>query len=373
MSGGAVFVVDSDGEGAARVGGHLEGLGFEPVLLGGADACLKELARREPLAILVSLQLGSARGDECCQRIKENYAWRHLPIIVMTQTGQAHELMYCWRAAASDFLRRPLTRESLAPKLEVLQRAAARPAVDRSLAGRRVLLLETSRFYRNAIGGNLEHAGLQVIYAEEPAAALDLAEEHADQLDACLVGMPSLSNALEVATGLGAAAPRAAGKLLLLSGKPPIDEAVQAKVRALTGSSALDKRDLPFDLVLSKIFSHLKPPHLLELRSAERMPYFTVVEFSTDGQRWGCGFSYDVSTGGIFIRTLNPVAAGQQVTLNMDFLGQPERSQGVVAWANPFDPRVTFTSPVGMGVRLTRAGPQLASQIEGLRASLHAP
>lgn len=368
MSREVVFVVDSDARAAAGVADHLATLGFEPKVLEGTEACLSALAQREPLALLVSLQLEGGSGHECCQRIKENYAWRHLPIIVMTQTGQAHELMYCWRAAASDFLPRPITAEKLAPKLKVVS-DAARPAADPSLTGRWVLLLETSRFYRNAIAGNLEHAGLHVVVADEPAAAIDLAEEHADKLDACLIGLPSISGALELCESLRKAAPRAAGKMLVLSPKAVVEEDLQKKVRALTGCDPLNKRELPFDLVLSKIFSHLKPANVLELRSSERMPYFSVVEFSADGKSWGCGFSYDVSLGGIFIRTLTPVPSGQQVTLRMDFVGQTVISKGVVAWANPFQPRVTYTSPVGMGVRLTEAGARLAEQIAGLRAS----
>lgn len=369
MSGRVVFVVDSDAGAAANVAEQLGTLGFESLVLDGTDACLTALSRQEPLAILVSLQLSDGGGHECCRRIKENYAWRHLPIIVLTQTGQAHELMYCWRAAASDFLKRPVSPARLARKLEVIRMAAAARDADPGLTGRKVLLLETSRFYRNAIGGNLEHAGLHVIYAEEPDEALELAKEHADQLDACLVGLPSLPTALEVVVALKGLAPRAAGRVLVLSGKAQVDETLHAKVMRLTGSATLDKRDLPFDLVLSRVFSQLKPANVLELRSSERMPFFTVVEFSTDGQEWGCGFSYDVSVGGIFVRTLNPLPTGQKVTLRMDFVGQAESSTGVVAWANPFTPRATFTSPVGMGIRLIQPGVQLASQIAGLRAS----
>ena len=42
-------------------------------------------------------------------------------------------------------------------------------------------------------------------------------------------------------------------------------------------------------------------------------------------------------------------------------------STGVVAWSNPFQPRITFASPLGMGVRLTDAASQLSSQIQGLK------
>jgi CheY-like chemotaxis protein len=364
-----VFVVDSSRRDAELTATQVKALGLEPLVFHSADDCLSALATREPLALLVSLQLEPERGDVCCQRIKENYAWRHLPIIIITQTEQAHELMYCWRAAANDFLRRPVTQEKLSPKLAVIRDSAARRDEDKDkrFAGCWVLLLETSRFYRNVIGSNLEHAGLHVLYSEEPEEALELAEEHRDKLDGYLVGLPSLPNALEVGTALSQVNPRAKTPMLLLSPGPKVDEALQAKVIELTGSSPLNKRDLPFDLVLSKILSRLKPTNVMELRSCERVPFFSVVEFSNDGREWGCGFSYDVSAGGIFIRTLTPLAAGQPVTLRMDFVGQSAVSKGVIAWANPFRPRVTFASPVGMGVRLTQMAPQLSEQITGLQ------
>lgn len=363
---GVVFVVDSNAHDAALLAGQLETLGFEAAVFGSADACLAGLAQREPMALLVSLQLAGSRGDECCLRIKENFAWRHLPIIVITQTDQAHELMYCWRAAATDFLRRPVSIDRLKPKLKVIRDLAAVPPGDRSFVGRWVVLLETSRFYRNAIGGNLEHAGLHVLYAEEPDEAIELLDAHDGPVDACLIGLPSIAGGLAFAQTLAVRAqpPRS---LLILSPGADVDAALNAKVAALTTTGVLNKRDLPFDLVLSRIFNHLKPANVLELRSCERVPYFAVVEFSTDGDRWGSGFSYDVSTGGLFIRTLTPPATGKRVTLRMDFVGQSAISTGVVAWANPFQPRVTFASPVGMGVRLTEPARQLSSQILGLR------
>lgn len=366
MGSGVVFVVDSNAEEAARLAGHVETLGFEAAVFAGTNACLAGLAQREPVALLVSLQLADGRGDECCLRIKENFTWRHLPIIVLTQTEQAHELMYCWRAAATDFLRRPVSIERLKPKLEVIRALAARPEGDRVLAGRWVLLLESSRFYRNTIGGNLEHAGLHVLYAEDTDEALELLDDHGGPIDAALIGLPSLENAVAFAATLAGrrAPPRA---VLVLSSAAKVDPALNGKVALLTSQGVVNKRELPFDLVLSRIFSHLKPANVLELRASERMPYFSVVEFSTDDVQWSSGFSYDVSTGGIFVRTLTPPPTGKRVTLKMDFVGQTAISTGVVAWSNPFQPRITFASPVGMGVRLTDAASQLSSQIQGLK------
>jgi uncharacterized protein (TIGR02266 family) len=142
---------------------------------------------------------------------------------------------------------------------------------------------------------------------------------------------------------------------------------VERRALALTGTAVLDKRELPFEVILGRVYRLLKHP-AFELRTEERKPFFSVVEFSKDDQQWCTGFSYDVSSGGIFVRTLTPMPPLTQVQVRLRFLGQQNSgvSRGVVAWANPFRPRSSFAAPVGMGIRLVETSLDFQRQIEGL-------
>lgn len=364
-----VFVVDDsprEGDETAKV---VAAVGFDPVALTSGDACLDELAKGAlPLAVLVRLELGGMRGDECCRRIKENQAWRAVGVVILTAGERPHEVMSCWRAAADDFLLLPPSAERLGPKLSMLAAAAkADQAAPRPLAGKSMLVAEPSRLYRNQIGANLEQAGMRVLYASEGEEALDVALENADALDACLLDtvLPGVDGA--TIAGRLRESRFGAKPIMLMSGAEAINPQAQEAARRLTGSGVLDKRTLPFEHLLSRVHDTLHP-HLAQLRSSERTPFFSVVDFSEDGVAWSSGFTYDLSAGGLFIRTLTPAAAGAALRVRVRTAGEraAAESAGVVAWSNPYWPRSSFAAAVGMGVHLTRLAPFLASQVARL-------
>ncbi len=368
-----VFIVSARPAEVAASTQVVRGLGYEPVAFDSATACLDALRETEPLAVLVDFDSAPIRGDECCRRIKEDFDWRRTPVLMLTDGGQAHEVMYCWRAAADDFVVRPATAERLGPKLAVLRDGQAVADRERQRTGASCLLVEPGRFIRKLLGGSLEQAGIQVLYASEGAEALDLLEEHGS-LDAAVVDLAIQDmDGVELLSRLRGEGAQQRPRLLAISSKehPP---AVRERVRELTGEEPIDHRQLPFDVILSRICGSLRSD-LVDLRASQRAPFFCVVEFSQDGQNWSTGFSYDISAGGIFVRTLTPAGAARKVQLRAKLAGrdEPTASEGVVAWANPYRPRLSFAAPVGMGIRLISLSPQLQSHVAGLMSSLNAP
>lgn len=366
-----VFVIDDSKTARLTAAVHLKKLGCEPLELGSGAECLAELEKRQPLLILMDLNMSPMRGDECCQRIKENPAWRHIPVIIITGAENPHEVMYCWRAAAGDFLPKPISPSQLAAKVRAIQDADKRPppGVER-FAGKKILLVEDNRFYRNLVGGTLEQAGLQVLYARDGEEGLALAQEQAHSLDAILVDlvMPKLPG-LELARALRRDSTLASKPVLLMSAIDEIRPGEEKEVERLTGSKVLDKRVLPIDVILGRLFATLQPA-LVELRASQRVPFFSVVEFSTDGGEWFSGFSYDVSAGGIFVRTLTPAPVNSPIQVRLTFPGHahPSCSSGRVAWSNPFRRYYAYSAPVGMGIHLTEMSPELKQQIARLTA-----
>ncbi|MGA7120920.1 MAG: PilZ domain-containing protein, partial [Polyangiaceae bacterium] len=94
----------------------------------------------------------------------------------------------------------------------------------------------------------------------------------------------------------------------------------------------------------------------VDQRASPRVLYGTTVAFRAAGRDEDeIGFSYNVSAGGLYVRTLAPLDAGQELWLEM----WPPRSErrvrlaGTVAWKRTFGPSEGATVPAGFGVKLT--------------------
>ncbi len=94
----------------------------------------------------------------------------------------------------------------------------------------------------------------------------------------------------------------------------------------------------------------------VDKRASPRVLYGTTVSFRAAGRDEDeIGFSYNVSAGGLYVRTLAPLDAEQEVWLDM----WPPRSErrvrlaGTVAWKRAFGPSEWATVPAGFGVRVT--------------------
>ena len=92
------------------------------------------------------------------------------------------------------------------------------------------------------------------------------------------------------------------------------------------------------------------------LRASPRLLYGTSIAFRAAGRDEDeVGFSYNVSAGGVYVRTLAPLGAQEEVWLEM----WPPRSErrvrlsGRVAWTRAFGPHQRATVPSGFGVRIT--------------------
>jgi uncharacterized protein (TIGR02266 family) len=355
-----VFVVDDSRTAREVVRLHLSRLGCEAVALDGGEACLAELSRRTPSLILLDLRMERIQGDEVCRAVKAHPAGRNVPVIMFTSAGEPHEVMHCWRAGADDFLPKPVQVEVLEAKVAAV-RAARERVGEGPPRGRRVLLVEGARFLHTFLGGALEQEGLHVLYARDMVDALRLAATHGSQLDGFVVDVSRApKEALALATKLKDAHLR---KPLVLLSRAEESPEVLARAQALCGVPLLEKRHLGADELLGRVLARLMPG-LTPLRAAERVPFFTVVEFCQSGGSPMTGFSHDASPGSLFVRTLTPAREGARLSLKVVMAGQrtPCAAEAIVAWANPPRPQGAFRAPAGMGLRVERMDAQLTQQ-----------
>lgn len=94
----------------------------------------------------------------------------------------------------------------------------------------------------------------------------------------------------------------------------------------------------------------------VDARSSERLLYGTVVQFRRAGRSEAeHGYLYNLSAGGVFVRTLAPPARGEELWLELT----PPRHdrlvhlEGTCVWARSFGPGTNATVPFGFGVQLT--------------------
>jgi two-component system cell cycle response regulator len=354
-----VFVVDDSRTAREVVRLHLARLGCEAVAMEGGEACLAELARRAPALILLDLRMERMQGDEVCRLVKAHPAGRNVPVIMFTSAGEPHEVMHCWRAGADDFLPKPVAMEALEAKLAAVR--VARERAQGAPRGRRVLLVEGGRFLHTFLGGALEQEGLHVLYARDAEDAARLAALHGAQLDGFVVDVSRTPReALGLATRLREVHAR---KPLVLLSRAEESAEVLTRAQAVSGAPLLEKRHLGADELLGKVLGRLVPG-LVPLRAAERVPFFTVVEFSTAGGAAMSGFSHDASPEALFVRTLTPAREGARLSLKVLLAGQrtPCTAEATVAWANPPHPQGAFRAPAGMGLRLERMDSSLTQQ-----------
>jgi len=368
-NGEAVFIVDDMKTIRELVSLQLEHLGCQPVAFESAEQCLEALTTREPRLILMDLVMDPMRGDECCQKIKENQRFAHIPIVMLTGTDAAPEIMHSWRAGADDYLPKPIRLPQLASKIEALRTLLPAPdgSQTRTLSRRRLVYVENRLFYRTRLGGALEHAGFQIRYCKDGSEALRALATHHDEIGLLLCDLGAMgADGFEGARRLCA---QVAGKtpvLLMTASDPPPE--IQSAVQELTGHELLNKRFLPAESILAKVNSLLNRA-TLDVRPHERVPFFSVVEFRANpNDDWLSGFAYDISTGGIFIRTMTPFPPLSSIQMKVRFFAAKDdlRCQGVVAWANAFNSRSAFSYPLGMGVRFSELDPEAEKMVNEL-------
>jgi Tfp pilus assembly protein PilZ len=71
------------------------------------------------------------------------------------------------------------------------------------------------------------------------------------------------------------------------------------------------------------------------------------------------GFSYNISEGGLFVRTLSPMRVGDEVGIDLvaPLSSRVVRPMGRVAWQRPFGPLAGAISPPGVGLHVTTGAP----------------
>lgn len=91
-------------------------------LFTGGDALLRELqtSPERPALILLDLYMPELSGQQTLGRLKQEPAWRSIPVVVVTSASSAQEVRACYQAGANSCLPKPVGLEAMRQHLEQL-------------------------------------------------------------------------------------------------------------------------------------------------------------------------------------------------------------------------------------------------------------
>jgi DNA-binding response OmpR family regulator len=211
----------------------------------------------------------------------------------------------------------------------------------------RVLVADPDRIRRLVLGRVLRNAGYQVSFAAELRDVQERATAEHPNLVVLSAGVTDEARGvIESARGHGVTA-------TWIVATPPRQLPEQRRLlEGLQGVVAADGF-APAENVLF-LANEMKNAGLADNRSSKRLLFGTTVWMRGAGRdEDDCGFTYNVSEGGLYVRTLAPPDDGLVwLELTPPSVERRVRLVGSVAWRRRFGPREGATVPPGLGVQI---------------------
>ncbi|HZA14369.1 MAG TPA: PilZ domain-containing protein [Myxococcaceae bacterium] len=351
----------------------IEAAGFACVLLATAAEVASALDGARPALILVHEAMASREGARVFAAIREHEVGRDVPVVVLASPQTAPELIEsAWKAGADDCILQPLAPEQVRERVGVIREANAappdRPDRERRIV-RQVAISGDAGEYGEQLCDHLEHEGLHLIHLagyEGPPQTVDVLVYVTDTGENLMRDLPIALKRVRTASPTGIL------PILAISRHRKWSNPEQVR---RNGIYLLDG-DHPVEDVVRAICGLLhRAPH--RLRVDQRIPFFCPVYFreavAVKPGDWRSGFTYNLSAGGLFIKTLVPLRPAAPVEIRICLTSSREEIDvtGVVAWSNRFATKRLFTYPVGMGVQFLGAiSRRMAQLIESCRAEV---
>jgi Tfp pilus assembly protein PilZ len=323
-----------------------------------APAVLAEVA--EPLAVVWPMDTEGAA--QTFAHIRAQARLGQVPILGVApqRDDLAFTELFSW---GGDDLVGLSSPHSLTRRLRPL---IARPAVRREPKREGALVAGADARWRSVMGRALYQGGFSVRFV---ASAEALAKEClAEGLRVVAVADDLVEGGPEAA--LSAARVQGSQAAWIIVAPPKRMAVVHAAITPFGPASVADGFAPPENVLF--LINELLNRRGIDQRASARVLYGTAIAFRAAGRDEDeIGFSYNVSAGGVFVRTLAPLDAGQELWLEMwpPRCERRVRLAGTVAWKRPFGPTEGATVPAGFGVKITDG---LAGDLERWRAGYDA-
>ena len=114
-----IFVIDDDKDLLSVVKSLLMRRGFNVSVYTEWELASRDLKKYEPQLILLDVFLSGVDGFEVCQKLKSNYATRHIPVLIFSAYPRVAETAI-YEYGANDFISKPFEVNELIRKVHTI-------------------------------------------------------------------------------------------------------------------------------------------------------------------------------------------------------------------------------------------------------------
>jgi DNA-binding response OmpR family regulator len=115
-----VLVADDDPDIRSLVTLRLEKSGYEVVAAGDGEQALAAALARAPDLALLDVMMPKLDGYEVTQRLRQEEATRHLPVILLTARVQETDIARGVEAGADDYVKKPFSTSELRDRVQAV-------------------------------------------------------------------------------------------------------------------------------------------------------------------------------------------------------------------------------------------------------------
>lgn len=108
-----IMVVDDDAELREYIRGNL-GASYKVKTYASGAEIMKTIAEKQPDLIISDIRMDGMDGFELLKSVKSNFATHHIPVVLMSASGDADSRTKGWKCGADGFLSKPFSIEELA-------------------------------------------------------------------------------------------------------------------------------------------------------------------------------------------------------------------------------------------------------------------
>ena len=102
-----LLVVDDDEDNRQLLRRMLERQGYEVTLAASGPECLAQMERNRFDLVLLDVVMPGISGFDVLSQIRENPAWRSVPVVVVSALGESSAAIRCLKMGAEDYLPKP--------------------------------------------------------------------------------------------------------------------------------------------------------------------------------------------------------------------------------------------------------------------------
>ncbi len=300
----------------------------------------------DPAAVV--LPMNTPGAAETCTQLRRQTRFAAVPVLGVSP--QRKDLAFIdLFALGGDDLVGLRASEALARRLRPLAGRSSSPVTVRGTGAGIALVASPDTRWRSVVGRGLHAGGYSVRFV---TSAEELVKESLEEQVVVVVVADDLSPEGAVAVAASARAQGSKSAWIVVS--PPKRMAAMHAAAAEMPRTVVVDGYAPPENVLFRANELVSRPGA-DQRAAPRLLYGTAVSFRGAGRdEDDIGFSYNVSAGGVYVRTLAPLDPGTEVWLDMWAPRSQRRVRlaGTVAWRRNFGVAEKATVPPGFGVKI---------------------